>query len=685
MLPRLALLPRAALLVAMVALGVPAAPAPANSTADASSATGIIPIRDFFRPLALEFPQLNSSGSLLAAFVELEDNHRAAFLVDMKTRKGSTIMAPGDRDIDDLDWLDDRHLLLSTSEEKRWADALFVVDAGNPSRVYAVERDSAVKLVGVPTHTPMKPIIWIRQDAYARGADGGVVQIDARASVDATDNMTQSMRIVTGARTAVESQGTAASIIHHYPKLPGGLPVNFLPDRNGELAYGVAMDGGFEHLFMLRDSTWVPSPLDLDRYGIVAAGDTDDELLAIGPRQEGKPRALLRVSATTGQTAGVLYQDDRCDPDVRHVFRHPVTRVVTGLSLYRGRLETIWFDRDQAEAQMQLNKSFPGMTVVVMGSDSAAKQIIVGMTSDRSPPSYYLFDRTKAEVQQITNSAPWIPVDRMRPTQTVAFKARDGCAVDCYLTLPEGAARGKPLPLIVLVHGGPWVRDEWEWNAEVQFLASRGYAVFQPNYRGSAGFGWRFPAGDDWKFKKMHEDVTDGVRQLLKSDWFDPRSVAIMGASFGGYLAMCGAAYEPGLYRCAITEAGIFDWALMMKEAHRERRESLRYEFYLRHLGDPKQSQMEFAEISPLNHIDQVNIPILVAHGKSDPVVSVEQSKRLIAELRRRNVPCEVLLKRGEGHGMLRIDDQVEYYTMVEGFLGRNLGKPLSQLRQPFD
>jgi acetyl esterase/lipase len=676
MFPRFALLPRAALLIATAAVGFPAGPAPGNPVANASPAPAVVPVRDFFRPLSLEFPQLNSSGSRLAAFVQLEDDHTAAYLVDLKARKQSTVMAPGDRDVFSLNWLDDSHLLLSTSEGRLWADALFVVDAENSKHVYAVERHSAVELVGIPTRTPLKPIIWIREDAYADGVDGGVVQIDARSSVDATDSMDQTMRLMTGARTAVESHGTAASILHHYPKLPGGRPVRFLPDRNGELAYGVAMDGGVEHLFFLRNSMWAPSPLDLDRYDVVAAGDNDYELLAIGPRQDGKPRPLLRVGAATGQTFSVLHQDDRYDPDVRHIYRDPVTDLVTGVGLYRGRLETIWFNRDYAAAQEQLNRAFPGMTVAVVGNDSAGKRIVVAAASDRSPPCYYLFDRTKAEAQQITNSAPWIPVERMRPTQAMAFKTRDGCTVDCYLTLPEGAARKKPLPLVVLVHGGPWARDEWEWNPEVQFLASRGYAVFEPNYRGSTGYDWRFPAEDTWRFKKMHEDVTDGVRQLLESDWFDPQRVVIMGASFGGYLAMCGAAYEPGLYRCAITEAGVFDWALMMKEARRDRHESPRYEIYLRHLGDPKRSQAEFDEISPLNHLDPVRIPVLVAHGESDPVVSVDQSKRLIAELKRRNVPCEVLLKGGEGHGMLRLDDQVEYYTMVEGFLARNLAKP---------
>lgn len=651
-------------------IGARSAPEPAPAMVP------VVSVRDFFRPLLFRSPQFNASGTRLAALVALEDDHTAAFLLDLKTRTGVTITAPGDRDIYALDWLDDRQILLSGSTEKLWADGLFVLDTEHPDRVHAIERHSAVTIIGIPRCTPLRPIIWIHNDAYGEGVDGGVVQIDANASVDEAEEMGQTARLLTGARTAVETQGTAASVVHRYPKLPAGRAEGYLPDRNGELAFAVALDHGTERLFLLRDSQWVRSPLDLDRYDIVAAGDGAEEVLALGPRQTGMPRALLRIDAATGRPTAVVDQGDRFDPDVRLLFRHPATRALIGVGLHRNRLETVWSDPDFAKIQRQLEGSLPGMVVTIIDSDPAAKRIIIGATSDRAPPSCLLLDRTTSELRPIKNSAPWIPVERMRPTQSMSFKARDGCAVDCYLTLPEGAAKKKPLPLVVLLHGGPWARDDWDWNPEVQFLASRGYAVFQPNYRGSAGSDWKFPEGDEWDFRKMHQDVTDGVRQLLESDWFDARRVAIMGASFGGYLAMCGAADEPGLYRCAITAAGVFDWSQMMKEARRNRDESLRYEFMLHHLGDPRKSEARFAEISPMKRIDQVRIPILVAHGKDDPVVSVEQSKRLIAELKRRNVPCEVLIKRGEGHGMSRLDDRVEFYTMVEAFLARHLRAP---------
>ena len=134
-----------------------------------------------------------------------------------------------------------------------------------------------------------------------------------------------------------------------------------------------------------------------------------------------------------------------------------------------------------------------------------------------------------------------------------SYRTRDGMVIEGYLTLPEGSKNGKPAPLVVFPHGGPWLRDVWGFNPWVQWLASRGYAVFQPNYRGSPGYGWRYPEADKYDFVKMRNDVTDGVAALIQSGLVDRGRIAIVGQSFGGYLALCGAAFEPDLYRCAIT------------------------------------------------------------------------------------------------------------------------------------
>jgi dipeptidyl aminopeptidase/acylaminoacyl peptidase len=207
----------------------------------------------------------------------------------------------------------------------------------------------------------------------------------------------------------------------------------------------------------------------------------------------------------------------------------------------------------------------------------------------------------------------------------------------------------------------------------VQFLASRGYAVFQPNYRGSMGTAWRFPEEDMWAFRKMHNDVTDGVKTVLKTGLIDANRLAIMGGSFGGYLALSGAVHEPGLYRCAITIAGVFDWERVMKQAKGNVYLRGQYGVLKRELGDPKTHQEKFEELSPIYRVNQIKIPIFVAHGKEDPVASVAQSKDLLKQLKKFGVAYEKQIERGEGHGFHQLEHNVELYTALEAFLGKHL------------
>ncbi len=639
--------------------------------------TGTVPIRDFFRPPFINLPLVNRAGTWLIARFDTEDDHTGAMFLNLLAGKQQTIRGRDDRDIDELFWLDDRHVLMNQSHEKLYADGLFVTDLEDFSSAYAIERKSAVSVISVPIKARLKPIIWMSQDAYQEGFDRGAVQLDASLSVDRQDDHggARQMHQVEHANKFIERTGTEATIIKSFPNLPKSQTLSFLADRNGELAFATAMIAGVESLYFLQDEKWVQSPLNMDHYDLVAAGDTDGEIIVVGPRQENKPRALLRVDTTSGNVTGTLFQDELYDAFVQRIFRHPVTQKIIGIQLYRKTLETVWFDQDHIDLQKQLNKLFPGKAVSIIGTDVEEKRIVMAVFSDRQPVEYSLLDLTKNELRRIASSAPWVPIEQMQPMQSLRYKTRDGFKVEGYLTLPKGTTKENPAPLVVLLHGGPWARDIWEWNGEVQFLASRGYAVFQPNYRGSTGYSWSFPTGDDWEFKKMHNDVTDGVKQLLKTGLVDEKRIAIMGASFGGYLALCGATYEPELYRCAITEAGVFDWSLMMKTARRNQYESVRYQIYQRNLTGSNQPETGFDAISPLKHIDQVKIPVLIAHGKDDNVVDMEQSQQLAKELTRYNVPHKVLLKKGEGHGFSRLDNKVEYYTAVEAFLAENLLK----------
>lgn len=659
---------------AMAAVGISGAEAPGNLAV----APGPIPIRDLFRPPYLDLPMVNQAGDKLISLVQTADDHTAALLIDAISGAREGIRGPSDRDIYELNWLDSTHFLMSQSKEKLYADGLFVVNVKAPAQSYAVERHSAVEVIGVPRKSPMRPIVWIRQDAYQSLKDVGAVQIDATASVDPKRDLNPVLQEMMRKDTALARNGTAASIKHSYEQPPTGMTESYLVDRDGELAFAVTIDKGVEHLFLLRNGKWVASPLDLDTYHIMAVGDAPGELLAIGPRQDGKPRALVRVDAATGASTGVLYQDSSYDPILQRVMRDPKTRNVIGIQLYRVGLETVWFDENHQRLQARLSRAFPRRMVSIIGSDENEKRIVLATYSDVYPIEYYMMDMDRNQATLLAGSAPWIKPEDGCPSQILHYKSRDGHPLEGFLTLPRGASKASPPPMVVLVHGGPWSRDAWEWNPEVQFLATRGYAVFQPNYRGSSGYNWNFEPGDNWDFKKMHFDVTDGVKKILSKGLADQSRVAIMGGSFGGYLAMCGATYEPELYRCAITEAGVFDWSLMMSSAKQDQFESSRYQWYLRNLGDPRKQSDYFASISPLNHIDQVKVPVFVAHGKSDNVVSIEQSRRLISELKKYGIPHRVLVKGGEGHGMYRLDNRIEYYEDVESFLGEYM-KPLER------
>jgi dipeptidyl aminopeptidase/acylaminoacyl peptidase len=225
----------------------------------------------------------------------------------------------------------------------------------------------------------------------------------------------------------------------------------------------------------------------------------------------------------------------------------------------------------------------------------------------------------------------------------------------------------------VLAHGGPWARDTWGFNGEVQFLASRGYAVVQPNYRGSDGYDWMFPGPDRWDFWKMHEDVTDAAKAMIASGYVDADRIAIMGGSFGGYLAVSGVVNEPDLYRCAITEAGVFDWEEDLKVQKHDRFDSPSYARYLMNLGDPKKNPALFDKISPGRHTSRIRVPVFVAGGKDDPVVEITQSKSLISELKKNNVPHETYIVGREGHGMGNLTHKVELYRRIEAFLAKHM------------
>jgi dipeptidyl aminopeptidase/acylaminoacyl peptidase len=267
--------------------------------------------------------------------------------------------------------------------------------------------------------------------------------------------------------------------------------------------------------------------------------------------------------------------------------------------------------------------------------------------------------------------APYPGIDpaRLAPVKMVRYPARDGLSLPSYLTLPRGRdPRG--LPLIVMPHGGPFERDHWEYDPVVQFLANRGYAVFQPQFRGSTGYGKDFVAKGygEWG-RKMQDDLDDGADWLARSGQIDPKRVCIVGTSYGGYAAMWGAARNPERYRCAASMSGVADVQAMLRY-DRKLFSATRYfrEWRTKVGGEGKG---DLAAVSPINYADRIKVPLLIGHGEDDDNVPVTQSRAMVEALGKANAAVTSVFYKDGGHGFTSSKDFEDWLKRLEAFLAR--------------
>jgi dipeptidyl aminopeptidase/acylaminoacyl peptidase len=253
----------------------------------------------------------------------------------------------------------------------------------------------------------------------------------------------------------------------------------------------------------------------------------------------------------------------------------------------------------------------------------------------------------------------------------VSYTARDGLTINGYLTLPRGLAPER-LPVVVNPHGGPWARDVWDYNAEVQFLASRGFAVFQPNFRGSTGYGRSFwEAGFKQWGRAMQDDISDGVRWLVQQGIADPKRVAIYGASYGGYATLAGVAFTPDLYAAAVDYVGVSNLFTFMETVPPYWKPYMATMYEM--VGDPVADKALLTASSPVFHVDRIKTPLFIAQGANDPRVNKDESDQVVAALKRRGVAVEYMVKANEGHGFQNEENRLDFYTAMEAFLAAHL------------
>ncbi|MFZ5496174.1 MAG: alpha/beta hydrolase family protein [Verrucomicrobiota bacterium] len=663
------------LLRSCLALALVIPPLPAAEKIDLGRVTPVpadqpIPIQDFFRPRTLQEPTLNPSGTHIAALITVAEDRHQLLVHDLKTQKNEFVGGSGDKDIHQVTWLNDSRLLFNLSARKMYGLGLMAANVGELSDAYPLLQYYGTRLIAVPPKNRLRPLVWNSYDALETRRDIGAAVVNTDIRSGKVVNLVAAGASYSDSRDARDNN--ERHIETSYPLPDRGLTTGYLADREGKLAFAFTALQGELALHRYADGKWVRCPVDLENIDVLGAGDEPGQLVVLGPRQEERPRALQLMDAATGRLGEVLLQDKAYDFN-GWLYRDPADRTIIGAMFDRNGPRTVWFRDDYKALQKILDGFFPGLVVRIIGSNETQGIFLVATFSDRQPVIYNWVDLEKRTVGLFKNSAPWIDPARMQAMQVMKFKTRDGRQLDGYLTLPAGASRENPPPLVVLPHGGPWARDYWGFDPEAQFLASRGYAVLQPQYRGSTGINWLFPPEDEWDFRKMHDDVTDATKTMIKSGLIDPQRIAIMGGSFGGYLAIAGVVHEPELYRCAVTNAGVFDWAELVQEKKYFQFDSPVFGRMIRKLGDPKRDPEKFAAISPGREAGRIRVPVFVAGGKADQTVEIGQSRRLVATLQKNGVPHETLFFREEGHGTAHLDNTVELYGRIEAFLAKHL------------
>lgn len=466
---------------------------------------------------------------------------------------------------------------------------------------------------------------------------------------------------------------------HPDPKIFGFVQ-QWIVNNSGEVCAALSVNGDRDCLLtrpnskspfrIVREMDFRSSIMD---YSTICNGD-GSSIYALSRIGAEDTNAAAMISTANGQEMKCFYRHPRADLELFAIWNGGRPAYV---SFNDPTLRHVALDKQVAPILETLTKRLRGYVFQIVARDRAEKKFIVRARSDRVPRQHYLLDVSNPRRHRLTflgNAAPWLEQKNLRPVTRIQFAASDGLTIHGYLTLPR--ARGKEkVPLVLDVHGGPENRNYWDYDpiysGEVQFLANRGYAVLQVNFRGSIGYGRTFwEKGFREHGRRMQSDLSDGVSWVLKHYNIDPKRVAILGRSYGGYAALAGVTFTPDSYQAAISYDGVSNWVAWMHDCVPPNDPF--FEQFCIKVGNPTTDTVYLNAVAPALHADKVKKPVFVAHGAQDLDVPKSQSDQMIAAIQ--GADTEYMVKADEAHTFQKLKNKLDFYRALDRFLAEHLG-----------
>jgi dipeptidyl aminopeptidase/acylaminoacyl peptidase len=602
---------------------------------------GLIPREVLFGLPEKISPKISPDG-LLVAYLAPYQKVLNVWLHDRKVKSDRVLTFDKGRGIHSYAWAPDGKSILFLQDQGGNENShLYKIDlAGGGVKDLTPFDGVQARVLEIDTHFPDEILIELnkedvsRHDVYRLEFRTGVMELAARNTGQISDWVVDSEMKVRGAIAA---------------RIEGGHDVMIRSSENSEWKKLFSWD--------LEDSM---------TSSVVGFSKNGKELYLIDSR--GRDTAsFVRMDLATGKTETIF-----SDPefDVSGVIVNPEDHEAEMVSVYRSRNEWTAL-RDSVRKDLEVLRKAESGDLLLGNRSRDDRYWVVGFDNDVTPLNYYVYDRTTRETDFLFTHRPALLNYPLAPMEAVVIQSRDGLKLQGYLTLPKHGA--KPFPMVLLVHGGPWTRDSWGYDPMTQWLADRGHACLQVNFRGSTGFGKNFvSAGNKEWGRKMQDDLTDAVSWAVSQGIADPKRVGIMGASYGGYAALAAATFTPEVFRCAVDMFGPSDLAALIRSMPPYW--SVEKANIMRRMGDPDTELPFLKERSPLFFTENIRIPLLIAQGANDPRISKSASDRMVEALRKRKIECEYVVFPDEGHGFVKPVNRLKFFEIAEAFLARHLG-----------